>query len=108
MEIVSSACLIQSWWRSLKNLYNNYIQKIIIIQKVYRAHYYKTRYLSSISLNEERQNQNYIKQEFDKRKKNIIYGQKRQIQNVNFKKYPLNGGDIIISRDLNQYNIKKK
>ena len=107
-KIVSSVCLIQSWWRSLKNLYNNYIKKIIIIQKVYRTHYYKTRYLSSISLNKEKQHQNYIKQEFDKRKNNIIYGQKSQIQNVNIKKYPLNGGDIIISRDLNQYNINKE
>jgi len=106
-KIVSSACLIQSWWRSLKSLYNNYLQKIIIIQKVYRTHYYKTRYLSSMSLYEENQYQNYIKQEFDKRK-NIIYGQKGQTQNINYKKYPLNGGDIIISRDLNQYNMNKE
>ena len=106
-KIVSSACLIQSWWRSLKNLYNNYLQKIIIIQKVYRAHYYKTRYyLSSMSLDEEKKYQNYIHKEFDKRK-NIIYGQKSQAQNINYKKYPLNGGDIIISRDLNLYNMNK-
>ena len=38
-KIESSACLIQSWWRSLKLLYNNYLQKIIIIQKVYKIHY---------------------------------------------------------------------
>ena len=38
-KTVASACLIQSWWRSLKLLYNNYLQKIIIIQKVYRIHY---------------------------------------------------------------------
>jgi hypothetical protein len=106
-KIVSSACLIQSWWRSLKELYNNYIQKIIIIQKVYRAHYYKKRYFSSMSLDEEKQYRNYIKQDFGKRK-NIIYGQKGQTKNVNFKKYPRNGGDIIISSDLNQYNMNKE
>ena len=38
-KIIASACLIQSWWRSLKILYKKYLNKIIIIQKVYRIHY---------------------------------------------------------------------
>ena len=105
-KIVSSACLIQSWWRSLKKLYNNYLKKIIIIQKVYKTHYYKTRYLSSLSLEEEKKYKNYVQQEFDKRRK-IIYGQKGKIQNIFYKKYPPNGGNVIISKDLNQYNMNK-
>lgn len=40
-KIVASACLIQSWWRSLKILYKKYLNKIIIIQKVYKVHYKK-------------------------------------------------------------------
>ena len=40
-KIVASACLIQSWWRSLKILYKKYLNKIIIIQKVYKLHYQK-------------------------------------------------------------------
>ena len=38
-KIAAAACLIQSWWRSLKELYKDYLNKIIIIQKVYRIHY---------------------------------------------------------------------
>ena len=43
-KIVSAACLIQSWWRSLKLLYKKYLDKIIIIQKVYKMHYKKMMY----------------------------------------------------------------
>lgn len=48
-KILASACLIQSWFRSLKRLKNSYkknLQKIIIIQKVYKMHY-KNKILSS-------------------------------------------------------------
>ena len=41
-KIVASACLIQSWFRSLKRLkllYKKNLHKIIIIQKVYKMHY---------------------------------------------------------------------
>ena len=69
-KIVSSAILIQTWWRSLKSLYNDYLNKIIIIQKVYRRHYYRTRRVIS-RLEEEKQNQNYIDREFS-------YGVRRQ------------------------------
>jgi hypothetical protein len=69
-KIVSSAILIQTWWRSLKSLYNDYLSKIIIIQKVYRRHYYRTRRVIS-RLEEEKQNQNYIDREFS-------YGVRRQ------------------------------
>ena len=69
-KIVSSAILIQTWWRSLKSLYNDYLSKIIIIQKVYRKHYYKTRRVIS-RLEEEKQNQNYTEGEFN-------YGIRRQ------------------------------
>ena len=48
-KIVASACLIQSWFRSLKRLklsYKKNLHKIIIIQKVYKMHY-KNKILSS-------------------------------------------------------------
>ena len=48
-KILASACLIQSWFRSLKRLKNPYkknLQKIVIIQKVYKMHY-KNKILSS-------------------------------------------------------------
>ena len=48
-KIVASACLIQSWFRSLKRLkltYKKNLHKIIIIQKVYKLHY-KNKILSS-------------------------------------------------------------
>ena len=41
-KILASACLIQSWFRSLKRLkllYKKNLHKIIIIQKVYKLHY---------------------------------------------------------------------
>jgi hypothetical protein len=41
-KILASACLIQSWFRSLKTLKNPYkknLHKIIILQKVYKMHY---------------------------------------------------------------------
>ena len=69
-KIVSSAILIQTWWRSLKSLYNDYLRKIIIIQKVYRRHYYKTRRVIS-RIEEEKQNKNYNEREFG-------YGIRRQ------------------------------
>jgi len=106
-KIVSSTCLIQSWWRSLKSLYNDYLQKIIIIQKVFRTHYYRIRYLSSMSLEEEKKYQNYLQQEYGQRRNNI-YGQKGQKQNINYKKYPPNGGEIILSKDLKEYNMNKE
>jgi hypothetical protein len=53
-KIVASACLIQSWFRSLKsfkNFYKKNLHKIIIIQKVYKMHY-KNKILSNrINLN---------------------------------------------------------
>ena len=69
-KIVSSAILIQTWWRSLKSLYNDYLRKIIIIQKVYRRHYYKTRRVIS-RIEEEKQNKNYNERE-------LGYGIRRQ------------------------------
>lgn len=38
-KIVASACLIQNWWKSLKILYKKYLNKIIVLQKVYKIHY---------------------------------------------------------------------
>ena len=48
-KILASACLIQSWFRSLKRLkllYKKNLHKIIIIQKVYKLHY-KNKILSN-------------------------------------------------------------
>ena len=48
-KIIASACLIQSWFRSLKRLkllYKKNLHKIIIIQKVYKMHY-KNKLLSN-------------------------------------------------------------
>ncbi len=48
-KIFASACLIQSWFRSIKRLklkYKKNLHKIIIIQKVYKMHY-KYKILSS-------------------------------------------------------------
>ena len=48
-KIIASACLIQSWFRSLKRLkllYKKNLHKIIIIQKVYKLHY-KNKLLSN-------------------------------------------------------------
>lgn len=44
-KVLASACLIQGWWRSLKILYKKYLNRIIIIQKIYKMHY-KNKYLT--------------------------------------------------------------
>ena len=77
-KILASACLIQSWWRSLKILYKKYLNKIIIIQKVYKIHYKnkyllkkKKKYIDSFS---------YQTDNFDSRKKKSNSKKKNKIK----------------------------
>jgi len=77
-KIISSAIIIQNWWRSLKSLYFDYLNKIIIIQKVFRRHYYRIRkVIVGVEEEEEKPNKNYIEREFNK-KKDVMYGIRRQ------------------------------
>ena len=81
-KIVTSACLIQSWFRSLKKLKNSYkknLHKIIIIQKVYKMHY----------------------------KNKILSGKKKPNIYKNYKKEPkedINNNNNIIYKNKNLYN----
>ena len=80
-KIWASACLIQSWWRSLKILYKKYLNKIIIIQKVYKMHY-KKKYL--------------IKEEtINLHKKTIGYKTKNNIKFIPKKMYLMDSNNYI-------------
>lgn len=113
-KIVSSACLIQAWWRGLKSLYNEYLSKIIIIQKVYRSHYYKTKIFMS-RLEEEKQNQNYNERKF-KNSNDSFYGIKRQRPPTyisyarcnNYEKYPSPNEDFYEGENRNIKYIEKQ
>ena len=82
-KIVASACLIQSWFRSLRRLkllYKKNLHKIIIIQKVYKMHY-KYKILSN------RQKPNIYKNFIEETKENYknIYRTKKPKKH--FEKY---------------------
>ena len=76
-KITASACLIQSWWRSLKILYKKYLNKIIIIQKVYKIHY-KNKYLI-------KESKNYIKSKYNKNTK-YVHKKKKVYNRPSFNK----------------------
>ena len=70
-KILASACLIQSWFRSIKALKNPYkknLHKIIILQKVYKMHY-KNKILSGrrqldISKNYKKEENEYYNKDY--------------------------------------------
>ena len=100
-KIIAAACLIQSWWRGLKILYKKNLDKIIIIQKVYRTHY-KNKLLNNnsekkanikkttINSNRKKKENNYgeiktneIKKKIDKKIVNKNNNKKFQTKNIN-------------------------
>ena len=87
-KITASACLIQSWWRGLKLLYKKYLNKIIIIQKVYKIHY-KNKNLSN---NENRKK--YISYQYSNIRNNYYSG-KKPVEKIN--------SNLFIPKNVNKY-----
>ena len=114
-KIVASACLIQSWWRSLKILYKKYLNKIIIIQKVYKVHYKKKCLLKETKSYYEPNKNSYNNVLFkcdkykskEKKIKNNIYDNKYIYNKPNLNQYNKKNEYSISSRNSikNKYNI---